>query len=96
MSSGSRTTEPTEGFRDEMVCDRCHRRHDCVWFAPSDVWNRVMRGGDQAAGDEFPFCCPICFIQLAEERGVETAGWLVTPFDDGPVVLADQVVLRNV
>lgn len=81
--------------QDEMVCDRCGRRHGVVWFAPSDIWNAVMRGGDPAAGDEFAFCCPICFMALAGKRGVETTGWLVTPFDDGPVVRASQVVLDH-
>jgi hypothetical protein len=71
-------SRPTE-TRDEMVCDRCKRRHDVVWFAPSDVWNRVMRGGDRGNLDRYSFCCPICFIQLAEEAGVESTGWLVTP-----------------
>ncbi len=78
---------------DEMVCNRCKRRHHVVWFAPSDVWNAVMRGGDRANEDEFGFCCPECFMRLAEDRGVVTTGWLVTPFDDGPVDRADQIVL---
>lgn len=80
---------------DEMVCDRCKRRHGVVWFAPSDIWNAVMRGGDRSQPDEFCFCCPICFMALAQERGVTTSGWLVTPFSDGPVRTADRMVLRN-
>jgi hypothetical protein len=67
--------------RDEMTCDCCGRRHGVVWFAPSDIWNAVMRGGDRANPDEFPFCCPECFIHLAEQRGVKAKGWLVTPED---------------
>lgn len=85
----------TEDQGDEMVCDRCQRRHGVVWFAPSDIWNAVMREGDRANADEYGFCCPICFMTLAKERGVTTSGWLVCPFDDGPVVRASQVVLRD-
>jgi hypothetical protein len=84
--------DDSEDEGDEMVCDRCTRRHGVVWFAPSDIWNAVMR---RDGVDEFPFCCPACFMALAGERGVATTGWLVTPFDDGPVTKADQVVLRR-
>ncbi len=66
---------------DEMVCDRCGRRHDTIWSAPSDLWNKVMRGGVQGAQDEFEFCCPICFMQLAKER-VGLTGWTVAPAAD--------------
>jgi hypothetical protein len=71
-------TSPDQA-RDEMVCDRCKRRHGVVWFAPSDVWNAVMREGDRGKPDEFSFCCPICFIQLADERGIKSTGWCVSP-----------------
>jgi hypothetical protein len=79
----------------EMICDCCQRLHGVVWFAPSDVWNLTMRDGDRGNPDRYSFCCPICFMRLAEEAGVKTTGWLVTPFDDGPVVEASQVVLAE-
>lgn len=63
----------------EMWCERCGRRHGVVWFAPSEVWNAVMREGVRANPDEFGFCCPICFMQLADERGVGTTIWEVLP-----------------
>ncbi len=84
-----------EGQPDEMVCDRCYCRHGVVWFAPSDIWNATMRGGDRANPDRYSFCCPICFMALAEEAIGPTTGWLVTPFTDGPVDTADQVVFRS-
>lgn len=59
----------------EMWCDRCERRHGVVWCAPSDLWNLVMREGDRGKPDEFNFCCPICFMQLADERGVGNRMW---------------------
>ncbi len=52
----------------EMWCERCGVRHGVVWFAPSDLWNTVMRDGDRGKPDEFAFCCPLCFMQLADER----------------------------
>lgn len=62
-----------------MWCGRCDRRHGVVWFAPSDVWNAVMRGGERGKADEFGFCCPTCFMQLADERGVGNLMWEVRP-----------------
>lgn len=76
--------------RDEMTCDRCGNRHDVVWFAPSDIWNAVMRDGDRGNPDEYSFCCPICFMQLADERGIKNTGWLVIP-DQGAVNRAGAV-----
>jgi hypothetical protein len=61
----------------EMWCDRCERRHGVVWFAPSDIWNAVMREGGNP--DEFGYCCPTCFMQLADERGVGVGMWAVAP-----------------
>lgn len=68
-----------DGERDEMRCDRCGRYHNVVWYAPSDIWNAVMRDGDRGNPDEFPFCCPECFIELAEERGIDATGWCLSP-----------------
>lgn len=70
----------------EMWCDRCGRRHGVVWCAPSDLWNAVMREGDRGKPDEFGFCCPTCFMVLADERGVGNGMWDVrtwTPAPDG-------------
>lgn len=88
-------TAHPDGNADEMVCDRCHRRHGVVWFAPSDIWNAVMRGGDRAAPDRYSFCCPLCFMQLADAQGLSSTGFLVTPFDDGPVERVEQIVLAR-
>lgn len=72
-----------------MWCDRCERRHGVVWSVPSDVWNDVMREGDRGNPDEFNFCCPTCFMQLADERGVGNHMWVVAPDPlRGPYVTA--------
>lgn len=77
----------------EGSCDRCERAYP-VWFAPSDVWNRVIRLPD--GSDQFPFLCPLCFMMLAEQRGYVTTGWIVAPDVDGglyPINRAEQVLL---
>lgn len=63
----------------EMWCDRCERRHGVNWCAPSDLWNAVMREGQIGNPDEFGFCCPSCFMELADERGVGNHLWVVVP-----------------
>jgi hypothetical protein len=51
-------------------CKRCGRGNT-LWFAPSPLWNAVMRGGsiegDPIYGD---LVCATCFMTLAEERGI--------------------------
>ena len=64
---------------DEMVCDRCGQRHGVVWSVPSDVWNAVMRDGDRANPDTYGFCCPTCFMQLADDRQVGVGMWVIAP-----------------
>jgi hypothetical protein len=65
--------------RRELLCERCDREHP-VWFAPNAVWNAVVRPNPDQ-GDEFAFLCPLCFIVLAEERGMVPSGWMVAPAD---------------
>lgn len=54
----------------ELLCMVCRRDHP-VWFAPNDLWNRVMRCPD--GSDRFPFVCPTCFARMASDAGVADA-----------------------
>lgn len=72
----------TEGYprEGEYVCRRCNGRNMCDgrWVAPSPLWNAVMRGG--SINGEWKYneiICPLCFVELAEERGIAT-GWRLT------------------
>ena len=61
--------EPQGGGED---CKRCGRGN-VVWFAPSPLWNAVMRGGSIDGEPEFSdLVCASCFMQLAEEQGIAT------------------------
>jgi hypothetical protein len=53
----------------ESVCQRCGGPN-IVWSAPSPLWNEVMRGGDINGREAFGIVCPVCFAQMAEERGI--------------------------
>lgn len=53
----------------EDFCSRC-RRVNPVWHAPNELWNQVMRDGSAE-----PIICPLCFIRLAEAKGVRPASW---------------------
>ncbi len=59
----------TESAR-ELKCMRCEAEHP-VWYAPNDLWNKVVRRQD--GSDTWPFLCPTCFAVLAAEAGVCTA-----------------------
>lgn len=57
---------------DEVVerCERCGHEN-AVWFAPSPLWNAVMRGGcingEPLFGD---MVCAACFMSLAQAAGI--------------------------
>ena len=54
----------------EAFCQECGRRN-VVWFAPSDIWNATMGGGQG-------ILCPVCFIEAAESAGL-FGPWIVAP-----------------
>lgn len=62
----------------EDICEDCNGRN-VVWFAPSELWNKVVRKPDIAD----PMLCPRCFILRAENIGIQYT-WEVKPeFGDG-------------
>lgn len=66
----ARCTQPTEPLHPEATCGRCGGPN-VTWSAPSPLWNAVMRGGSINGAEEFDgIVCPVCFAQLAEERGI--------------------------
>lgn len=61
---------PTDDSHPESSCARC-AGPNVTWWAPSPLWNEVMRGGDINGSEEFSgIVCPTCFAVLAEERGI--------------------------
>lgn len=54
-------------------CDDCNRNNP-VWFAPNELWNLVI-GGPSATADPGGICCPICFIERAENCGIRPTAW---------------------
>lgn len=60
-----------ETVPDEGICGRCSGTN-IVWYADSPLWNATVRMAD--GRDEYPFLCPVCFAELAEERGHAPSG----------------------
>lgn len=58
----------SETAERESVCSRCGGVNPTPWHAPSPLWNAVMRRDDGLP--EYGFCCPRCFIEVAQERGI--------------------------
>lgn len=55
----------------EALCMDCGGEN-VVWFAPNDLWNRVM-------GSPNGIVCPNCFIKRAERAGLDRAAWRLEP-----------------
>ena len=54
----------------EQICEVCSDVNP-VWFAPNDLWNRVMRYPDgREASEAIHFICPNCFIKQAARLGI--------------------------
>lgn len=67
-------------------CRRCDGPN-VAWSAPSPLWNLVMRGNDINGDPRFnDLVCPVCFVVLAAEAGVE-GRWMfaVDPEPEGLV-----------
>ncbi len=52
----------------ELLCEDCDHEY-VVWFAPNDLWNRVVRA--KYADRSEPFLCPTCFTVRCDADGVE-------------------------
>lgn len=60
---------PPDQNETESRCQSCGG-HNPVWFAPNELWNRVTE-------DKALIICPVCFIKLAEAKGIRPTGWLL-------------------
>lgn len=58
----------------EAFCADCHLPN-VVWFAPSALWNKIVRQDGQSD----PILCPRCFILRAEAAGVNPTSWVISP-----------------
>jgi len=51
----------------EHYCHKCNGRN-IIWNVDNKLWNAVM-------GNHSDILCPICFIELAEAKGIKPAAW---------------------
>lgn len=58
----------------ELLCQVCNADYP-VWFAPNDLWNRVMR---LQGYDKYQFVCLNCFAKEAESIGIKSTAWKLT------------------
>jgi hypothetical protein len=57
----------------ESTCHKCGGPN-CTWFVKSELWNRIVR-----SHGEPEILCPVCFVALAEARGVTPPAWELVP-----------------
>lgn len=62
-----------KGLRED-TCQLCGLPNP-VWFAPNELWNKVMRDPDE--GDKYQFICPRCFAFEAEAVGITPTAWVL-------------------
>lgn len=67
----------TQQTHPEDVCYDCGGPN-VVWFAPSQLWNLVVRQSIRNQGGADPMLCPRCFILRADAEGVNLV-WCVSP-----------------
>ena len=76
----------------EHYCHRCSGRNALSWYADSDVWNAVVREGDK---DIPEILCPICFVELAKEKGVNPTAWRLSKEGDDPESVSWEASMRS-
>jgi hypothetical protein len=69
--SGEERPALTREEHPEATCERCGGPN-VVWFAPSELWNRVVPDRDA-------IWCPICFVREAERLGILPTSWQLAP-----------------
>lgn len=57
--------------------DYCHLCNgpNITWFADNDLWNKVV-------ADKGLICCPICFVKMAEAKGICPTAWRLREEED--------------
>ena len=70
LRSGLDTSDAAALKHPEEICERCGNENVPGWYAPNDLWNRVV-------GCPNGILCPQCFVQQAEAAG-ERGPWLLT------------------
>lgn len=74
----------------ESICQVCDGINP-VWFAPNELWNKVMRYPDgREESEKINFICPNCFIQEAIKLELAPRVWRLSEADETGNDLADE------
>jgi len=76
------------GKHIESTCQRCGGRNLLAWYADNDTWNEVT-------DDMASIICPICFGEIAKERGLAPTAWRLSREGDEPEINKLRVELAN-
>lgn len=69
MNTNKPQTPPPQTEHPEAKCQKCGN-DNVVWFAPNELWNKVV-------DDKTAILCPVCFVKMAEAKGIKPTGWLL-------------------
>lgn len=62
----------------EGYCHICGGKN-ITWYVVNELWNKVV-------ADLSLICCPLCFVKLAEKRGIKPTAWRLSQECDSPEV----------
>lgn len=64
----------------EDYCHLCGGRNLRAWYVGNELWNKVV-------GEEITILCPICFVEIAEKKGITPTAWCLSREGDAPNIL---------
>jgi hypothetical protein len=70
--------EEKVGKHPEDYCHICSNEN-ITWYADNDLWNKVMDKREE-------ICCPVCFVKIAESKGIRPTAWRLSVENDTPEI----------
>lgn len=80
ISNACEQIKQLKGDKDhpEYYCHICGGKN-ITWYADNELWNQVVV-------DIGIICCPLCFVKLAEQKGIKPTAWRLSRECDEPEV----------
>ena len=78
-----------QNIEQQLIGDKEHPENWCHlcggkninWYADNDLWNEVIPSDMKPSSQ---IICPICFVKLAEKKGIILTAWRLSKEGDAP------------
>ena len=74
----------------ENYCHLCGGKN-ISWYVDNELWNEVTKSEVIPGG----ICCPLCFVKLAEKKGIKPTAWRLSREGDSPREIELQLRVVN-